>query len=56
MQFQPPPPDDLGVVESVLREPRRATLPLSKLAPEAALRRHVSGVELSAAGGSDAAH
>ena len=38
MQFEPPA-DDLGVVESVLREPTRATLPLHKLAPEAALRR-----------------
>ncbi len=38
MQFEPPA-DDLGVVESVLREPKRATLPLHKLAPEAALRR-----------------
>ena len=37
-QFQQPA-DDLGAVESVLREPTRATLPLSKLAPEAALRR-----------------
>lgn len=38
MQFEPPE-DDLEVVESVLREPTRATLPLHKLAPEAALRR-----------------
>ncbi len=35
----PPPPDELGVVASVLREPSAATLPLSKLAPEQALRR-----------------
>ena len=34
-----PAPDDLGVVGSVLREPTAATLPLSKLAPEQALRR-----------------
>ena len=34
-----PPPDDLGVVESVLRAPTRSTLPLSRLAPEQALRR-----------------
>ena len=37
-QFEPPA-DDLGAVESVLREPTHATLPLHKLAPEAALRR-----------------
>jgi len=34
-----PPPDDLGAVRSVLSEPTSATLPLHKLAPEAALRR-----------------
>ena len=34
-----PPPDDLGAVRSVLREPTAPTLPLHKLAPEAALRR-----------------
>lgn len=34
-----PPPDELGAVGSVLREPTGATLPLSKLAPEQALRR-----------------
>ncbi|MBK9698249.1 MAG: DUF58 domain-containing protein [Propionibacteriaceae bacterium] len=34
-----PPPDDLGAVRSVLTEPTTATLPLRKLAPEAALRR-----------------
>lgn len=31
--------DDLGVVASVLREPTGATIPLSKLAPEQALKR-----------------
>lgn len=42
MTFQPgfaPPPDDLGAVRSVLAEPTSPTLPLHKLAPEAALRR-----------------
>lgn len=34
-----PPPEDLGAVASVLAEPTQATLPLHKLAPEAALRR-----------------
>lgn len=34
-----PPPDELGAVGLVLREPTGATLPLSKLAPEQALRR-----------------
>ena len=34
-----PPPDDLGAVASVIAAPTAATLPLSKLAPEAALRR-----------------
>ncbi len=34
-----PPSDALGAVGSVLREPTQATLPLSKLAPEQALRR-----------------
>ena len=34
-----PPPEDLGAVASVLAEPTQATLPLNKLAPEAALRR-----------------
>lgn len=34
-----PPPDDLGAVASVIAAPTTATLPLSKLAPEAALRR-----------------
>ena len=34
-----PPPDDLGAVASVLSEPKAATIPLNKLAPEAALRR-----------------
>ena len=34
-----PPGDDLGAVASVLREPTRATIPLSRLAPEQALRR-----------------
>ncbi|MFV0452456.1 MAG: DUF58 domain-containing protein [Propioniciclava sp.] len=34
-----PPPDDLGAVGSLLREPTAATLPLGKLAPEQALRR-----------------
>lgn len=34
-----PPEENLGAVESVLREPTGATLPLHKLAPEAALRR-----------------
>lgn len=34
-----PPPDDLGAVRSVLAEPTAPTLPLNKLAPEAALRR-----------------
>ena len=33
------PPDDARAVESVLHEPKAATLPLNKLAPEAALRR-----------------
>ena len=33
------PPDDARAVASVLREPTAATLPLNKLAPEAALRR-----------------
>ena len=33
------PPDDLGALRSVLVEPTTATLPLRKLAPEAALRR-----------------
>lgn len=33
------PPEDLGAAESVLREPKGATIPLNKLAPEAALRR-----------------
>lgn len=37
--FQPPPEEDLGALASVLREPTRATIPLSKLAPEQALRR-----------------
>jgi uncharacterized protein (DUF58 family) len=37
--FDPPQPPDLGVVASVLREPTSASLPLNKLAPEAALRR-----------------
>lgn len=37
-QFEPPA-EDLGAVESVLREPTRATIPLNKLAPEAALQR-----------------
>ena len=42
MALQPgfaPPPDDLSAVASVLHEPRSATIPLHKLAPEAALRR-----------------
>ena len=40
LSFAPPPDDaDLGALSSVLREPTSATLPLSKLAPEAALRR-----------------
>ena len=42
MRAQPgfaPPPEDLGAVASVLAEPTAATLPLHKLAPEAALRR-----------------
>lgn len=34
-----PPPDDLGAVRSVVAEPTAPTLPLHKLAPEAALRR-----------------
>ena len=34
-----PPPEDLGAVASVLAEPTQASLPLHKLAPEAALRR-----------------
>lgn len=34
-----PPPEDLGAVASVLREPTHATLPLGKLAPEQALKR-----------------
>ncbi len=34
-----PPPEDLGAVASVIAAPTTATLPLSKLAPEAALRR-----------------
>ena len=34
-----PPPADVGAVASVLHEPTGATLPLGKLAPEAALRR-----------------
>ena len=34
-----PPPDDIGAVASVIAAPTTATLPLSKLAPEAALRR-----------------
>ncbi len=34
-----PPPEDLGAVASVLAEPKTATIPLHKLAPEAALRR-----------------
>ena len=34
-----PPPDDLGAVASVVAAPTTATLPLRKLAPEAALRR-----------------
>lgn len=34
-----PPPEDLGAVASVLREPTAATIPLHKLAPEQALRR-----------------
>ncbi|MFV0406294.1 MAG: DUF58 domain-containing protein [Propioniciclava sp.] len=37
--FTPPPPDSLGAVGSLLHEPTAATLPLSKLAPEQALRR-----------------
>ncbi len=37
-QFEPPP-DDQGVVETILRAPTQSTLPLSKLAPEQALRR-----------------
>lgn len=36
--FAPPPPD-FGAVASVLAEPTAATIPLNKLAPEAALRR-----------------
>lgn len=36
--FAPPPPD-FGAVRSVLAEPTAATIPLNKLAPEAALRR-----------------
>lgn len=35
----PPPPDELGAVASVLREPTAATIPLGKLAPEQALKR-----------------
>ena len=34
-----PPPDEFGAAGSVLAEPTQATLPLRKLAPEAALRR-----------------
>jgi uncharacterized protein (DUF58 family) len=34
-----PPPDDLGAVATVIAAPTTASLPLSKLAPEAALRR-----------------
>ncbi len=34
-----PPPENLGAVGSVVAAPTAATLPLSKLAPEAALRR-----------------
>ncbi len=37
VSFQPPP--DLGAVASVLAEPTAPTLPLHRLAPEAALRR-----------------
>ncbi|MFT3877765.1 MAG: DUF58 domain-containing protein [Propioniciclava sp.] len=36
---QAPPPEELGAVASVLREPTQATLPLGKLAPEQALKR-----------------
>ncbi len=42
MSVQPgfaPPPEEFGAVASVLHEPRSATIPLHKLAPEAALRR-----------------
>lgn len=39
LDFEPPTDPSLGAVESVLREPKSATLPLNKLAPEAALRR-----------------
>lgn len=34
-----PPPENLGAVSSVITAPTASTLPLSKLAPEAALRR-----------------
>lgn len=34
-----PPPENLGAVSTVIAPPTTATLPLSKLAPEAALRR-----------------
>ncbi len=37
--FEPPTAQSLGALESVLREPTSATLPLNRLAPEAALRR-----------------
>lgn len=39
VDFTPPADPTQGAVESVLREPTAATLPLNKLAPEAALRR-----------------
>ncbi len=40
VSFAPPPEDaSLGALASVMREPTSATVPLSKLAPEAALRR-----------------
>ena len=39
VDFTPASEPDLGALASVLREPTAATLPLNKLAPEAALRR-----------------
>ena len=39
VDFHPPTDPALGAVESVLHEPTAPTLPLNKLAPEAALRR-----------------
>ncbi len=39
VQFEPPPDDHLGVLSTVVKPPTSASIPLSKLAPEAALKR-----------------